>query len=100
PTPLTHPLSLHDALPIYRLGANADGGYRIYLDGKKFVDDSAPHGTRTMTTLVHLQAGHAYPIRIEYFHGWWEATARLLWLPPNLDRKSTRLNSSHVAISY
>ncbi len=68
----------------YRLGANADGGYRIYLDGKKFVDDSAPHGTRTMTTLVHLQAGHAYPIRIEYFHGWWEATARLLWLPPNL----------------
>src|SRR5438445_5955439 len=68
----------------YRLGANADGGYRIYLDGKKFVDDSAPHGTRTMTTLVHLQAGHAYPMRIEYFHGWWEATARLLWLPPNL----------------
>ena len=68
----------------YRLGANADGGYRIYLDGKKFVDDSAPHGTRTMTTLVHLQAGHAYPIRIEYFHGWWEATARLLWLLPNL----------------
>src|SRR5438270_6135649 len=37
-----------------------------------------------MTTLVHLQAGHAYPIRIEYFHGWWEATARLLWLLPNL----------------
>src|SRR5438132_2385607 len=68
----------------YRLGASADGGYRIYLDGKKFVDDSAPHGTRTMTTLVHLQAGHPYPIRIEYFHSWWEATARLLWLPPNL----------------
>src|SRR5213594_560201 len=68
----------------YRLGASTDGGYRIYLDGKKFIDDFAPHGTRTMTTLVHLQAGHAYPIRIEYFHGWWEATARLLWLPPNL----------------
>src|SRR2546430_13713757 len=38
----------------YRLGANADGGYRIYLDGKKFVGDSAPPGTRAMTTLVHL----------------------------------------------
>src|SRR5213595_1209571 len=25
-----------------------------------------------------------YSIRIEYFHSWWEATARLLWLPPNL----------------
>src|SRR5438132_2671674 len=40
--------------------------------------------TRTMRTLVHAQAGHAHPIRIESFHGWWEATARLLWLPPNL----------------
>jgi beta-glucosidase len=70
----------------YRLGGSTDGGYRIYLDGKKFVDDSAPHGTRTMTTLVHLQAGHPYPICMEYFHAWWEATARLLWLPPNLSQ--------------
>jgi len=70
----------------YRLGGSTDGGYRIYLDGKKFVDDSAPHGTRTMTTLVHLQAGHPYPIRMEYFHAWWEATVRLLWLPPNLSQ--------------
>src|SRR6266481_3970916 len=70
----------------YRVGGSTDGGYRIYLDGKKFVDDSAPHGTRTMTTLVHLQAGHPYPIRMEYFHAWWEATARLLWLPPNLSQ--------------
>jgi beta-glucosidase len=37
-----------------------------------------------MTTLVHLQAGHAYPIRMEYFHYGWESAARLLWLPPNL----------------
>ena len=72
----------------YRLGASADGGYRIYLEGKKFIDDSAPHGTRTMTTLVHLQAGHSYPIRMEYLHTWWEATARLLWLPPNLSEEA------------
>jgi len=72
----------------YRLGASADGGYRIYLDGKKFIDDSAPHGTRTMTTLVHLQAGYSYPIRMEYSHIWWEATARLLWLPPNLSEEA------------
>jgi beta-glucosidase len=72
----------------YRLGGNTDGGYRIFLDGKKFMDDWAPHGTRTMTTLVHLQAGHAYPIRMEYAHTWWEATARLLWLPPNLSQEA------------
>jgi beta-glucosidase len=70
----------------YRLGGNSDGGYRIYLDGKKFVDDFAPHGPRTITTLIHLQAGHPYPIRMEYYHSSWESTARLLWLPPNLSQ--------------
>jgi beta-glucosidase len=68
----------------YRLGIDTDGGSRLFLDGKKIIDDWAPHGERTMTTLAHLQAGHAYPIRMEYFHHSWESTARLLWLPPNL----------------
>jgi beta-glucosidase len=68
----------------YRLGIDTDGGSRLFLDGKKIVDDWVPHGERTMTTLVHLQAGRAYPIRMEYFHHSWESTAHLLWLPPNL----------------
>ena len=68
----------------YRLGVDTDGGSRLFLDGKKIIDDWAPHGARVMTTLVHLQAGHAYPIRMEYFHHSWESTARLLWLPPDL----------------
>lgn len=68
----------------YRLGVDTDGGSRLFLDGKKIIDDWAPHGERTMTTLVHLESGHAYPIRMEYYHHGWESTARLLWLPPNL----------------
>src|SRR5690242_13056517 len=68
----------------YRLGVDTDGGSRLFLDGKKIIDDWAPHGERTMTTLVHLQAGHAYPIGMEYYHHGWESAARLLWLPPNL----------------
>jgi beta-glucosidase len=72
----------------YRLGGCTDGGYRIYLDGKKILDDWGPHGTRAMTTLVHLQAGRAYPLRMEYFHHSWESTARLLWVPPNLAQEA------------
>jgi beta-glucosidase len=68
----------------YRLGMDTDGGSRLFVDGKIIIDDWAPHGERTMTTLVHLQAGHAYAIRLEYFHHGWESAARLLWLPPNL----------------
>jgi len=72
----------------YRLGASSDGGYRLYLDGKLLVDDWAPHGERAMTTLVHLQAGHAYAVKLEYFHHSWESAVRLLWLPPNLTQEA------------
>ena len=72
----------------YRIGADTDGGGRIYLDGKKILDDWAPHGERIMSVLVHLKGGHAYPIRVEYFHMFWESTARLLWLPPNLTQEA------------
>ena len=51
-----------------------------------------------MTTLVHLQAGHAYPIRMEYFHHGWESTARLLWLPPNLIQEAVAAARSADAV--
>jgi beta-glucosidase len=85
----------------YRLGASSDGGYRLYLDNKLFIDDWAPHGERALTTLVHLQAGHAYPISLEYFHNAWESAARLLWLPPNLQAEAveaTRKSDVVVAV--
>jgi len=82
----------------YRLGMDTDGGSRIFLDEKKIIDDWAPHGERTMTTLVHLQAGHAYPIRMEYFHHGWESTARLLWLPPNLIQEAVAASRSADAV--
>jgi beta-glucosidase len=72
----------------YRLGASTDGGYRLYFQNKLFIDDWEPHGERALTTLVHLQAGHAYPIKLEYYHGEWESAARLLWLPPNLEQQA------------
>lgn len=72
----------------YRLGVNTDGGSRLFLDSRKIVDDWNPHGARTMTTLVHLDAGHRYAMRMEYFHYSWESTVRLLWLPPNLTEEA------------
>jgi beta-glucosidase len=68
----------------YRLGGSADDGFRLYVDDKLLVDDWSSHSERTMTAPVHLQAGHAYAIRMEYFQRAWGSAARLLWLPPNL----------------
>jgi len=74
----------------YRLGTSCDGGCRLFLNDKILLDDWDPltHGNRSMTTLVHLQAGHEYPIKLEYFHNSWESNIQLLWLPPNLQQEA------------
>lgn len=71
----------------YRIGAITDGGYRFYFDNKLLIDDWVQYGRRgerSFTVLVHLQAGHAYPVKLEYFRSFRESFARLLWIPPNL----------------
>jgi len=75
----------------YRIGASSDGGFRLFFDGKLLIDDwvlYGQRGERSFTALVHLQAGHAYPIKLEYFRRFRESFARLLWLPPNLTQEA------------
>jgi beta-glucosidase len=72
----------------YRLGVSSGGGCRFYFDGKLFIDDWESHGERDLSKLVHLQVGRAYPLRIEYFHNYWESALRLLWIPPNLTQEA------------
>src|SRR5207253_7127595 len=96
-TPHFSPLSLHDALPISRsvlsrtyislsiftvsatgCSAAAASLFRFNLDTGFFIVDSQCGAQSSSPVLAHWQ--------------WFLAIA--------LDRKSTRLNSSHVAISY
>jgi len=75
----------------YRIGASSDGGFRLFFDGKVLLDDWVVYGQRgerTFTTLVRLQAGHAYPVKLEYFRRFRESFARLLWVPPNLTQEA------------
>ena len=72
----------------YRLGAATDGASRLFLEGKKIIDDWNLRGAGTITRLVHLQAGRPYPFRMEFSHTWRDATARLIWLPPNLTQEA------------
>jgi beta-glucosidase len=84
----------------YRLGVESDGGSRLYFNQKLVLDDWAPHGKQTKTILVHLEAGHRYPIQLDYFHQSWESAVRLLWLPPNLeDQALAATRKSDVVIA-
>jgi beta-glucosidase len=86
----------------YRIGAGSDGGYRFYFENKLLSDDwsNQAHNDRAMAVPVHLQAGHAYAIKLEYFHEAWESYVHLLWLPPNvLDEAVSAARKSDVVIA-
>jgi beta-glucosidase len=75
----------------YRIGASSDEAFRLSFDGQVLVDDWVVYGQRgerTFTTLVRLQAGHAYPVKLEYFRRFRESFARLVWVPPNLTQEA------------
>src|SRR5690606_39277490 len=78
-----YPLSLHDALPICRpLARGVGGGAEFARAAEVAAADAADEferGRRDGAMLVGLRARHGGGL---------------------LDRKSTRLNSSHVKISY
>src|SRR5437868_7567359 len=85
PTPDTYPLSLHDALPISHRGQLGDHVRRQRIE-RSFSRDC--HGRQGAVDLdldgLELLVTHGSPSR--------RCTGG--------DRKSTRLNSSHVSISY
>ena len=82
----------------YQLGANADDGFRVLLDGKVVVEDWRRHGPETKLAPVHLEGGHEYAITMEYFQADWGAVAQLLWEPPNLANDALATANSADAI--
>src|SRR5204863_7368021 len=83
-----YPLSLHDALPIYRRRAQGEAG-RSEPGASGFYEKIV----RGLTLLV--QCGWMLDCRANRNRGTFMARPNLI-----VDRKSTRLNSSHVEISY
>src|SRR5699024_12397530 len=82
-TPATHTLSLHDALPIFTLS-----DLEPYYDrAEKKIGSTHRHGRPP------LPANNNYKVLAG-------VGARVYVCCLSLDRKSTRLNSSHVSISY
>jgi beta-glucosidase len=64
----------------YLFGFTGEDGYRVWLDGKVLVEDWTPHRPATTETKrIHLEAGRAYPLKIEYFQLIRGSEARLIW---------------------
>ncbi|MBV9179997.1 MAG: glycoside hydrolase family 3 C-terminal domain-containing protein, partial [Acidobacteria bacterium] len=64
----------------YTVGFTGQDGYRVWLEGNVLVEDWSRHRpATTQTKLIHLEKGHAYPLKIEYFQTIRGAEARLIW---------------------
>src|SRR5207253_8987147 len=98
PSPHTYPLSLHDALPI----CLSSGTFAVVGASAAFLfcgaGVSAPHGGGVLRPSVsEIRLGCAVNGVLSGFR----VNAPYIGVAAlSLDRKSTRLNSSHVAISY
>src|SRR5207253_11138395 len=86
--PLLYPLSLHDALPIF---PPADAAYMPAVAGANGVHQSEATENSGQPSAV---SGQREVVDSSATHGFQNEPT------DDRDRKSTRLNSSHVAISY
>lgn len=64
----------------YRFTATADDGVRVYVDGRRIIDQWYDHPAKTFTADVSLSAGH-HQIVVEYYENMGLAVAKLRWEP-------------------
>jgi beta-glucosidase len=68
----------------YLLGFTGNGGVRLLLDGKVFLEDFANRRTRSLTKEIELEGGRQYEVRLEYQENANHyASARLVWAAPS-----------------
>jgi beta-glucosidase len=68
----------------YLVGFTGQDGWRLWLDRNLMVEDwNIHHPASTLTKKVHLEKGHPYPIKIEYFQDMRSSEARLIWSLPD-----------------
>lgn len=76
----------------YQLGAMADDGVRVYLDGQLLVDawtGNQASQIRTVMKEINLEAGRAYDVRIEYYEDIRNAIAKFFWSFPGFAGRIT-----------
>jgi beta-glucosidase len=81
----------------YILGFTGQDGYRIWVDGQLLVEDWTPHRpSTTVTKEIHLDRGHTYALKIEYFQTVRGAEAKLVWGIPGREEQAA-INAARAA---
>ena len=66
----------------YDLATRADDGTRLWIDGRRVIDDWTDHGPVTRSARVHLEAGAPHALTLEYYENTGGAMMRLGRIKP------------------
>lgn len=63
----------------YTFVVASDDGVRLFIDGKKMIDNWTDHGTTVDTAVIDLKAGKSYEIKLEFYENGGSAVITLSW---------------------
>ncbi|MBN2163358.1 MAG: DUF5110 domain-containing protein [Pontiellaceae bacterium] len=66
----------------YEIGVEGDDGFRLFLDGKKVVEDWDQAAARYKSTRVTLRRNQRVSLKLEYYQAGRECSVRLAWRTP------------------
>ena len=73
----------------YEIGFSGQDGYRVWLDGDLIAEDWTTHRPSTNRSKgMHLEKGHAYQVKIEYFQTVRGAEAKFIWGIPSTEKQN------------
>jgi hypothetical protein len=68
----------------YQLTTTSDDGVRLWLDGRRIINNWTNHGETDDSAKVDLIAGQVYLLQMEWYENTGTATARLSWQSPSI----------------
>ncbi|GAA4410366.1 PA14 domain-containing protein [Nibrella viscosa] len=78
----------------YIFTAEVDDGIRLWVGGKKLIDDWDLNDNKTITGSILLTAGQYYDLRIDYFNDMLEGEIKVYWVTPK-DNKASGIFSGN-----
>jgi len=72
---------------VYTFTTLSDDGVRLFVDGRRIVDNFTVHAATASSGAIPLVAGRKYDIRIEYFENRGNAVMKLFWETPTRPRE-------------
>jgi hypothetical protein len=73
---------------MYQLVTTTDDGVRLWLDGRRLINNWTNHGSTDDTASIRLVAGQYYRLEMEYYENAGSALAILSWQSPSIPRQT------------